>query len=84
MSFTGIDYHSAMLTTSEIADISRFPSSKHLVSWIGLCPSLHQSGTSTYMGKMKKDSNRRVRCMLIQAAETAAIHDPRRPAESVK
>jgi transposase len=77
MSFTGIDYHSAMLTTSEIGDISRFPSSKHLVSWMGLCPSLHQSGNSTYMGRMKKDSNKRVRSILIQAAETAAIHDPR-------
>ena len=32
MSFTGIDYRSAMLTTSEIGDISRFPSSKHLVA----------------------------------------------------
>jgi len=77
MSFTGIDYYSAMLVTSEIGEISRFPSSKHLVSWIGLCPSLHQSGNSTYMGKMKKDSNRRVRSILIQAAETASIHDPR-------
>jgi len=77
MSFTGIDYHSAMLTTSEIGDISRFPSSKHLVSWMGLCPSLHQSGNSTYMGKMKKDLNRRVRSIMIQAAETASIDDPR-------
>ena len=77
MSFTGIDYHSAMLTTSEIGDIGRFPSPKHLVSWMGLCPSLHQSGNSTYMGKMKKDSNRRVGSIMIQAAKTAAIHDPR-------
>jgi len=66
-----------MLTTSEIGDISRFPSSKYLVSWIGLCPSLHQSGNSTYMGKMKRDSNRRVRWIPIQAEESASIHDPR-------
>jgi transposase len=49
MSFTGIDYHSAMLIASEIDNISRFPLPKHLASWIGLCPSLHQSGSSTYM-----------------------------------
>jgi len=66
-----------MLTTAEIGDISRFPSSKYLVSWIGLCPSLHQSGNSTYMGKMKRDSNRRVRWIPIQAEESASIHDPR-------
>jgi hypothetical protein len=29
------------------------------------------------MGRMKKDSNGRVRWILIQAAETASIHDPR-------
>jgi transposase len=77
MSFTGIDYHSAMLIASEVGDISRFPSPKHLISWMGLCPSLHQSGNSSYMGRMKKDSNRRVRWILIQAAESASINDPR-------
>jgi len=61
MTLTGIDYYSALLIACEVGDIWRFPSPKHFVSWMGLCPSLHQSGNSLYTGRMKKDSNRRVR-----------------------
>jgi len=77
MTMTGIDYYGAMLIACETGDIRRFPSPKHFVSWIGLCPSLHQSGSSTHMGRMKKDSNRRVRWMLVQAARSASRTDPR-------
>jgi len=72
MTLTGIDYPGAMLIASEIGDIHRFPSPKQLVSWIGLCPSLHQSGNTLTMGRMKKDSNGRVRWVLVQAARIAA------------
>src|SRR4030095_5467329 len=54
MSMTGIDYFSAMLISSEIGGISRFRTAGKLVSWCGLCPTVHQSGTSMYMGRMKK------------------------------
>jgi len=77
MTLTGIDFHSAMLLACEIGDIRRFPSPKHLVSWIGLCPSLYQSGNSLYLGRMKKDSNKRARWVLVQAARTASRTDPR-------
>lgn len=77
MTLTGIDYQSAMLLACEIGDITRFPSPKHLVSWLGLCPSLYQSGDTLVLGRMKKDSNGRARWVLIQAAKTAARTDPR-------
>jgi len=77
MTMTGIDYYGAMLIAGEIGEIQRFPSPKRFVSWIGLCPSLHQSGSSTHLGRMKKDSNRRVRWMLVQAARSASRTDPR-------
>jgi transposase len=48
MSMTSIDYFSAMLIMSEIGDISRFSNPNKLVSWSGLCPTLHQSGNSLY------------------------------------
>jgi transposase len=45
MSLTGIDYFSsAMLIMSEVGDITRFTSPSKLVSWSGLCPTIHQSG----------------------------------------
>lgn len=59
MSMTGIDYFSAMLISSEIGDISRFRTTGKLVSWCGLCPTVHQSGNSMYMGRMKKDGNKK-------------------------
>ena len=77
MTLTGVDYHSATLLACEIGDISRFPSPKHLVSWLGLCPSLYQSDNTLVLGRMKKDSNGRARWVLVQAARVAARTDPR-------
>jgi len=60
MSMAGIDYFSAMTISSGIGDINRFRLPEKLVSWAGLCPSVHQSGNSLYMGRMK-DGNKKVR-----------------------
>ena len=64
----GIDYFSAILISSEMGDISRFRTAGKLVSWCGLCPTVHQSGTSMYMGRMKKDRNKKINWIMIQAA----------------
>jgi transposase len=78
MSMTGIDYHTALLIATEIGDIRRFPTPKHLVSWAGLCPSLDESGESKYYGRMKrKDCSKRVKWAIMQAAHIAAMHDQR-------
>ena len=76
MTLTGVAL-SATLLACKIGCISRFPSPKHLVSWMGLCPSLHQSGNSPVTGRMKKDSNGKVRWVLLQAVWTASRSDPR-------
>jgi transposase len=77
MSMTGIDYFSAMLISSEIGDISRFSTADKLVSWCGLCPTVHQSGNSMYMGRMKKDGNKKINWIMTQAANTASRTDER-------
>jgi transposase len=56
---TGIDCFSAMLICSEIGDISRFSTAGKLVSWCGLWPTVHQSGDSLCIGRMKKDGNKK-------------------------
>ncbi len=76
MSMTGFDYYSASVLAAYIADISRFPSPSHLVSWVGLCPSVYQTGESLYMGRMKGGS-RKVKWIMTQAANTAIRSDPR-------
>jgi len=45
LSLTGIDVYTALLMRSEIGPITRFPDYKRLVSWAGLAPSTHQSGS---------------------------------------
>jgi transposase len=71
MSIPGIDYYSAVLIHSEIGDISRFPSHNKLASWAGLVPSMHQSGTSFYNGRITKEGSRRLRWILIQCAHAS-------------
>lgn len=72
MSMTGLDAFGALRVALEIDGIGRFPNPKKLVSWAGLCPTVHQSGKADYRGRMKKDSNRRVNWVMIQAAKIAA------------
>jgi len=77
-SMTGVGIHSAMLIAAEADEISGFASPKHMVSWAGLCPTIHQSGNQRYMGRMKKmDTNRTVSWTMIEAANVAIRHDPR-------
>ena len=77
LSMTGMNVFSAALLAAEIDTIARFGSPKKLVSWAGMCPTLHQSGDTSYHGRMKKDSNRKVNWIMIQCALTAVRHDKR-------
>jgi transposase len=77
MGFTGIDYYSAMLLASEIGDIHRFPSAKKLVSYAGLAPGIRQSANVTIHGHIVKEGNKRIRWILVEAAQHASRSDPR-------
>ncbi len=77
MSMTGLDAFGALLIALEIDDIKRFQNPKKLVAWMGLCPTIHQSGNTAYHGRMRKDSNGKVNWMMIQAANVASFKDER-------
>jgi transposase len=77
LSLTGVDVFSALLIRSEIGDINRFPNYKKLVSWAGLAPSLHQSGSVEYHGAITKQGSKMLRWIMVEAARSASIHDPR-------
>ena len=78
VSMPGVGIYSALLIAAEIDKISRFDSPKRLVSWAGLCPTVHQSGDTLYMGRIKKrDSNRLVKWILCEVANIAVAHDER-------
>ena len=77
MSMTGIDHYATMLLVSEIDGIGRFASPKKLISCAGMRLTVHQSGNTMYHGRMKKNSNRKVDWVLIQAAHMAVLYDGR-------
>jgi transposase len=61
MTMTGVGYFTAMLVFSEVGDVSHFRGEKEFASWMGLAPSVHQSGESTHYGKIKREGNKHVR-----------------------
>ena len=77
LSLTGVDVYTALLIRSEIGCISRFPDYKRLVSWAGLAPSLHQSGSVEYSGGITKQGSRMLRWIMVEAARSAVRHDER-------
>ena len=72
-SMTGMDAFIGLLLAAEIDGIGRFASPDKLVSWAGMCPTVHQSGDSLYHGRIKKfNVNRLVKWAVVQAAWAAA------------
>lgn len=78
VSMTGIDVYAALLLAAEIDGTERFSSPEKLVSMVGMCPSVYQSGDSLRHGRMKKlDVNRKLNWLMVQVASVAVRHDDR-------
>jgi transposase len=68
----GMSRTSASVVLAEIgADMSRFPSQRHLVSFAGLCPGLNQSAGKSRSSKLKKGSNW-LKTVMVNCAWAAA------------
>lgn len=72
----GLALLSAMTILAAIGDISRFPSPKHLVSYAGLSPGVHDSGEIHRDGPISKEGRRDLRRVLIEAAWAAVQTHP--------
>ena len=76
VSMTGIDVYAALLLAAEIDGVGRFSNARRLISMIGMCPNVYQSGDSLRHGHIKKlDVNRRLNWIMIQVANVAVRHD---------
>lgn len=64
----GIGYLTALIIVSEVGEIHRFPSAKHLAAYAGLVPSTHSSGGTTYHGRITKTGSKMLRWALVEAA----------------
>lgn len=66
--FRGIDTLSALVLALEIGDFTRFARPAQLSSWLGLVPSLEQSGASRRQGAITKTGSSYARRLLVEAA----------------
>ncbi len=65
----GIDVTTALAVVSETgADLSRFPSSKHFASWMGLAPGTKISGGKLLSGRTPPCANRAAQALRLAAA----------------
>jgi transposase len=71
MTMPGIDKRLAAVLIAEVgADMSRFPTSAHLVSWAGLCPRMDESAGKRRSTRVRKGAPW-LKTALVQAAWSA-------------
>lgn len=65
----GIGYFMALLILSEIGDINRFPTPKHLHSYAGIVPSVYSSGGKTRTGRITKQGSSYLRWAFVEVGQ---------------
>jgi transposase len=72
LSIPGVGKRVAEIIVAEIGvDMGRFPTDKHLASWVGLCPGHHESAGKRRSGRPRK-GNPALRSALCEAAWVAS------------
>ena len=66
--FRGVDTLTALGLLTEIGDFQRFARPRELSSWLGLVPSISQSGQSISRGAITKTGSTHARRLLVEAA----------------
>jgi transposase len=65
MTIPGVGSFTALAVSAEVGDVRRFKSAKHLISYSGLSPNVHQSGDKLHYGKLNGCCNRFLRYVMI-------------------
>jgi len=76
MSMPGIAEFSSLMILAEIGDIKRFPSSKKLISYAGLCSGIYQTGT-TERTVRNTAVNKWLKWIIYECSGRAMMLDPR-------
>ncbi len=66
--FRGVETLTALGLVTEIGDWQRFCRPRELSSWLGLVPSVSQSGESSHRGGITKTGSQHARRLLVEAA----------------
>ena len=68
ISLRGVNVITAVTVLAELGDITRFDSPRQLMSFLGLVPSEHSSGSRRRQGAITKTDNSHVRRILVESA----------------
>lgn len=72
MTIPGVDMITAATMVATIGDVSRFPTSRHLIGYLGLDARVRQSGmTAARTGRISKEGCAEARRVLVEAAWSA-------------
>lgn len=72
----GVGAYTALFLSSALDDVDRFPDSKHACAYVGLVPSLHQSGSKSRSGHITRQGSGWLRRNLVECARWAVRKDP--------
>lgn len=75
MEISGVGQVTAMTFLTEIGDITRFDSTDHLRSYVGLIPRSHSSGETERVGRITNRANAYLRSLVIEMAWMAVRRD---------
>ncbi|RDI73180.1 Transposase IS116/IS110/IS902 family [Gaiella occulta] len=72
MTVPGVGLVTATAFLAQVGEVTRFPNPNQLVSYLGLNPSVRQSGDNdAHTGRISKEGSALVRHVLVEAAQTA-------------
>jgi transposase len=74
LTIPGIGLLTATALFAFIGDIHRFPSGRHLASWLGLTPREYSSGLKRHLGRISKRGDGYLRTLLIHGARSTLLH----------
>jgi transposase len=73
MTIPGVGLLTATALLAFIGDIRRFPSARHLASYLGLTPREYSSGLRRYLGRISKRGDGYLRTLLIHGARSVLL-----------
>ncbi len=76
MTHPGVGPQTALAFVLTMGEFGRFENAKKVASYVGLIPSEHSSGGKQRLGGISKQGSPLLRFLLVEAAQSAARHDP--------